>query len=268
MEKDVISKLTKIANEENNQGRLANYLLNYQGEIMDLKIRVICDEIFVSVATATRLAKRLDLSGFNELRIYLAEEKKLRTTSQNSMKNISIEKYYNEITSSLKQTMESTIYSEVIEISQLLADYQQIDFYGVGGSNVILQDFAYKLARLGKSISVYSDTHLQYVQAINSTDKTIAFALSYSGTTEEVLNMLEIAKKNNAYTILMTHNNELKETYIDQVLLIESTDLSSRTYSITSRIAALSTLDLIYLKLIDIDFDYYQSILEKTRKQK
>ncbi len=75
MEKDVISKLTKIANEENNQGRLANYLLNYQGEIMDLKIRVICDEIFVSVATATRLAKRLDLSGFNELRIYLAEEK-------------------------------------------------------------------------------------------------------------------------------------------------------------------------------------------------
>ncbi len=184
------------------------------------------------------------------------------------MKNISIEKYYNEITSSLKQTMESTIYSEVIKISQLLADYQQIDFYGVGGSNVILQDFAYKLARLGKSISVYSDTHLQYVQAINSTDKTIAFALSYSGTTEEVLNMLEIAKKNNAYTILMTHNNELKETYIDQVLLIESTDLSSRTYSITSRIAALSTLDLIYLKLIDIDFDYYQSILEKTRKQK
>ncbi len=268
MSKDVINKLSKIAIEENNQGRLADYLLNYQGEIKDLKIRVICDEIFVSVATATRLAKRLGLGGFNELRIYLAEEKKIRNTSQNSMKNISIEKYYNEITNSLKQTMETTVYSEIIKISQLLEEYQQIDFYGVGGSNVILQDFAYKLARLGKSISVYSDTHLQYVQAINSTDKTIAFALSYSGTTQEILSMLDVAKKNNAYTILMTHNTDLKEEYIDQILLIESTDLASRTYSISSRIAALSTLDLIYLKLIDRNFDYYQTILEKTRKQK
>ncbi len=268
MQKNVIEKLEKIAKEKNNQGRLAAYLLNYEGDLLDLKIRMICDDIYVSVATATRLAKRLELNGFNELRIYLIEELKERDINRNQIRNISIDNYYTDIKNSLDKTLSITSFEQIKIISSELMAYNNIDFYAVGGSNVILQDIAYKLARLKKRVSVYSDTHLQYVQAMNSDQTTMAFALSYSGTTEEILNMLKIAKVNGAKTILMTHNQEIDYEYVDYVIPIDSTELSCRTYSITSRIAALTILDLLYLKMIDSDFEHYQTILEKTRKQK
>lgn len=268
MRKNIIEQLEKIAKEKNNQGKLAKYLLSYEGDLIDLKIRMICDDIYVSVATATRLAKRLDLSGFNELRFFLTEEFNERTNKINQSRDISIEKYKCDIQTSIDQTLGITSIEEIEIISKLILKTPNIDFYAVGGSNVILQDLSYKLARLKKRTSVYSDTHLQYVQAMNSDKQTIAFALSYSGTTEEIINMLKIAKENDAITILMTQNDKLSVEYIDYIIPIDSTDLSCRTYSITSRIAALTVLDLIYLKIIDFDFEHYQEILEKTRKQK
>ncbi len=268
MEKNIIFQLESVAKEKNNQGKLAQYLLDYTGDFHDLKIRKICDDIYVSIATATRLAKRLNLSGFNELRIYLMEERKTEKFLQNHNRDLTIDEYYSDIKESLSMTIYSIEPDNLVKIAYLIANCTKIDFYGVAGSNVILQDFAYKLARLNKQISVYGDTHLQHVQACNSDNNTIAFALSYSAQTQDVIEKLEIAKNRGAHTILMTSNKYLELDYIDEILLVSAKDMSRRTYSITSRIASLAILDLLYLKILDSDFEKYESILNETRLDK
>ncbi len=268
MEKNIIFQLEGVAKEKNNQGKLAQYLLDYKGDFHDLKIRKICDDIYVSIATATRLAKRLNLSGFNELRIYLMEERKTEKFLQNHNRDLTIDEYYSDIKESLSKTIYSIEPENVVDIAYRISKCEKIDFYAVGGSNVILQDFAYKLARINKQISVYGDTHLQHVQACNSNQKTIAFALSYSAQTHEIIEKLKVAKSRGAYTILMTSNKYLELDYVDEMLLVNAKDMSRRTYSITSRIASLAILDLLYLKILDSDFENYESILNETRLDK
>ncbi len=268
MGKDIIYQLEKVAKENNNQGMLARYLLDYQGEIKDLKIRKICDEIFVSIATATRLAKRLNLSGFNELKIYLQEERSAEQHAMNHSRDLSFDEYYQDITESLSKTIYSIDPNMIQGISEQINQCNKIDFYGVGGTNVTLQDFAYKLARLNKQVSVYGDTHLQHVQACNSNHDSIAFALSYSGQTKDVINKLELAKERGAHTILMTSNKYLKHAFIDEIILVNAKDMSRRTFSITSRIASLAILDLLYLKILDLDHEKYREILNETRLEK
>ncbi len=268
MDRGIINKLNQIAKEKSNQGQLAQYLLNYEGEISELKIRVICDNIYVSVATATRLAKRLGLSGFNELKVFLQEERQQQTLASRHYQDITAEAYKKDVNQALSDTFELVDNELIKKISQVINQKSIIDFYAVGGSNIVLSDFAYKLARLKKRISVDGDVHLQHVQAMNSNEDTIAFSLSYSGNTADIIEMLKLAKKNGAKTILVTGNKNINYDFIDYVVLIEATDMSRRMYSITSRIAALSVLDLIYLKLLDTDHDRYNQILERTRYEK
>ncbi len=268
MDRGIINKLTTITNENTSQGELAKYLLNYQGDVSELKIRVICDDIYVSIATATRLAKRLNLSGFNELKLYLQEEKIQQSLTNKHYQDITAKTYKNDINQTLNDTFELIDDNIVRKISEVIASRSIIDFYAVGGSNIVISDFAYKLARLKKRIFVEGDVHLQHVQAMNSTNDTIAFSLSYSGTTTDIIKMLKLAKKNGAITILITGNANISYDFIDYIVLIKATDMSRRMYSITSRIAALSVLDLIYLKIIDIDYEKNSNILEHTRYNK
>ncbi len=268
MEKNIIYQLQNVAKESNNQAKLARYLLKYEGDFHDLKIRNICDDIYVSIATATRLAKRLELSGFNELRIYLMEERKTEKFLQNHNRDLTVDEYYKDINDSLANTIYSIDPEYLIALSHLIADKRKIDFYGVGGSNVILQDFAFKLARLQKEISVYGDSHLQHVQASNSNSETIAFALSYSAQTKDVISKLELAKSRGAITILMTSNKNHGFNFVDYTLDVNAKDISRRTFSITSRIASLAILDLLYLKIMDSDYEYYSKILDESRLEK
>lgn len=268
MERNIIYQLEVVAKERNNQGKLAQFLLDYKGDFNDLKIRMICDELYVSIATATRLAKRLNLNGFNELRIYLMQERQSEKYLKNHNKDLTVDEYYEDIKESLNKTIYSIEPNNLIKISQKIAACENIDFYAVAGSNVILQDFAYKIERLNIPISVYGDNHLQHVKASNSKETTIAFALSYSGETKEVLEKLQLAKQRGAYTILMTSNLYLQLDYVDEFLHVKAKDLSRRTYSITSRIASLAILDLLYLKLLDLNHQQYEEILDKTRLQK
>ncbi len=268
MDRGIIDKLSKISKEKTNQGKLANYLLNYEGNVSELKIRVICDNIFVSVATATRLAKSLDLSGFNELKLYLQEERLSQTLVNKQYQDITAEAYQNDINQTLSDTFKLIDSKKIEKICDVLAKKSIIDFFAVGGSNIVLSDFAYKLSRLKKRISVDSDVHVQHVHAMNSNEDTVAFSLSYSGNTTDIINMLKLAKSNGATTVLITGNKNINYSFIDYLVLIEATDMSRRMYSITSRIAALSVLDIIYLKLLDIDYDGYNNILEHTRYEK
>lgn len=268
MGKSIISQLETIANtEETNQASLARYILAYEGDLNKVKVSTVCEEIFVSPATASRLAKRLNMSSFNELRFYVLEEKQRQAKVNKHYTDITMQKYYADIKYSLANTFNELDEDLIKEVAKVIHGARKIDFYGVGGSNVVLQDFAYKIARLKKSVTVHADTHLQYVEAMNSDEECVAIGLSYSGVTREVINALDISKVNGSKTVLLSHNKEAAEQY-DYPIYIESTEQDIRTYSISSRLASLAILDLIYLKLIMIDPEYYKGILEANRMRK
>lgn len=263
--KNIIPKLESISQENSNMGTLAKYLLNYDQDIADLKISKICDELYISIASATRLAKRLGLDGFSQLKIYLAEEKTQNKISNQKYNNISTSKYYNDVMESLNETLNDLNMSQLETVSEKITKSKMINFFAVGGSHVVITDFAQKLSRIKIPVTFYGDSHLQYVEAMNSDKDTICLGLTYSGLTHEIIANLQVAKQNGATTVIVTNNKNLSYDFIDYIVDISSVDNSMRTYSISSRFSALAVFDLMYLNIIDSNADYYNAILENNR---
>ncbi|WOO87673.1 MurR/RpiR family transcriptional regulator [Mollicutes bacterium LVI A0039] len=250
--KNIIPKLEKISVESGNMGLLANYLLNYEGNLSELKVKDICDDLYISVASATRLAKHMGLNGFSELKTYLSIEKSQNQRSNTNYQSSDAHDYYNNTCVALDNTLRVIDVDAVNSIAKSIIDSNRVNLFGIGESNLTLQDFGHKLKRVGIFVNFQPDPHLQFVEASTSNQDTVALALSYSGLTKDVLNNLRVSKQSGARTIILTSNELLDETYIDDYLLIGSDEASKRSFSFESRICTHAILDLVFLKILEL----------------
>lgn len=250
--KNIIPKLEKISTESGNMGLLANYLLNYEGNLSELKVKEICDDLYISVASATRLAKYMGLNGFSELKTYLAIEKSQNKISNANYQSSDVKEYYNNACFALDNTLRMLDMEKIECIAEDIIESNRVNLFAIGESNLTLQDFGHKLKRVGFLVNFQADAHLQFVEASTSNQNTVAIALSYSGISKDVLNCLRVSKMFDSKTIILTSNELLDEEYIDDYLLISSDESSKRSFSFESRICMHSILDLIFLKILEL----------------
>lgn len=250
--KNIIPKLEKISIEHGNMGLLANYLLNYEGNLSELKVKEICDDLYISVASATRLAKHMGLNGFSELKTYLAIEKSQNQLSNAHYQSTDAKDYYNNACIALDNTLKHIDMETVNQIAIDILESSRVNLFGIGESNLTLQDFGHKLKRVGILVNFQADAHLQFVEASTSDDQTVAIALSYSGLSRDVLNSLRISKMSGAKTLILTSNELLDSEYIDKYLLISSSEATKRSFSFESRLCTHAILDLIFIRMLEL----------------
>lgn len=250
--KNIIPKLEKISTEQGNMALLANYLLKYDGDLAELKVKDICNDLYISVASATRLAKHMGLNGFSELKTYLSIERNQNMISDAHYQSSSAQEYYNNACIALENTLKHIDMQTVNIIAEHILDSTRVNLFGIGESNLTLQDFGHKLKRVGILVNFQPDTHLQFVEASTSDAKTVAIALSYSGLSKDVLNSLRVSKLSQANTVMITSNELLEHDYIDNYLLIGSEEASKRSFSFESRLCTHAILDLIFLRILEI----------------
>lgn len=250
--KNIIPKLEKISMEQGNMGLLANYLLNYQGNLSELKVKDICDDLYISVASATRLAKHMGLNGFSELKTYLAIEKNQNEISNSHYQSSSAKEYYNNACVALDNTLKHIDMTTVNNVAEYILESNRVNLFGIGESNLTLQDFGHKLKRVGILVNFQADAHLQFVEASTSDNLTVAIALSYSGLSKDVLNSLRVSNLSGAKTVIITSNELLDDDYIDDYLLLGSEEATKRSFSFESRLCTHAILDLIFLRILEL----------------
>lgn len=250
--KNIIPRLEKISVENGNMGLIAKYLLEYDGDLAELKVKEICDELYISAASSTRLAKHLGLNGFSELKTYLSIEKSQNKLSNASYRSSDAKQYYHTTCDALDKTLKVLSEDKIEHIANLILESKNINLFAIGESLLTLQDFGHKLKRVGISVSFQTDIHLQFVDASISSEESLSIALSYSAVSRDVLNCLRVSKLSGAQTILFTSNELTDETYIDDYMLIGSNESSKRSFSFESRICTLAILDLIFIKILEL----------------
>lgn len=258
-------KLITIAAGSNNEAIVAKFLLNYQGDFRTLKAQDIMNECFVSLATVTRLSKTAGLHGFNEMKIYLHQENEITISENKKYQGKDILDYYTDLSISLKQTFDMIDEELINTVVDVLTSAKTINLHAMGGTNYVTADFYNKLVRLNMKVSNFSDYHIQTVVAKNSDAHTASLGVSYSGKTIEVLDSLNLSKKSGATTILITSDTNLSYDFIDHVITLPRSDSLFRSTSLASRIDILAVLDIIYIKLLNSNYDEYMKILEMTK---
>ncbi|GIQ65548.1 hypothetical protein PACILC2_41160 [Paenibacillus cisolokensis] len=93
----------------------------------------------------------------------------------------------------------------------------------------------------------------------------VAIFISNSGETVEILETLDIAKRNGAHIIAITKYNksELSER-ADILLSISTPEISLRSGAMGSRIAMLTVIDILFAGVASADYQQVKKYLSKT----
>ena len=239
--------------------RIADWLMENPGEILPLSIIDLAEKCGCSEATIVRFSKRLGFSGYQELKISLAQENNTTTVSTNIPVDDSPEEIYdkvcNDIYCSLERTKKVLDNKALKEACEKITNANKIVIFGLGNSASIALDASHKLLRAGCNAFSYSDNHMQVIVASHLTKDDVVIAISHSGSSKDIVEALKTAKQSGATTITITNCGKSPiQKFSDLVLHTASDETKYNILALNSRIAQLSIVNAIYFYLV-----YHQS---------
>lgn len=275
----LLIKLRENKNFTSNEQLVAKYIMNNYKKIKELNAENIAKKTFTSLATVTRLCKKIGLKGYLEFKMLLIEEiANLEKDNfifengdidKNNDTQMIIEKLNKLSISSLKESKLLQNPQDIEEAVNLINEKEVIDFYGNGASHIVGLDAQYKFMRIGKLTNAFNSWDKQYIQAINSNSKHLAIIISYSGKTKEMLEIADILAEKGVKTISITNysNNPLTQK-CSLNLFVSSKEALKRSAAIYSRISMLNLIDVIYLKYSNMNYNYVLKKIKETEIKK
>jgi DNA-binding MurR/RpiR family transcriptional regulator len=271
-------KIREIINRLSpSEKKVGQFILEKPEQISNLSIGELAEKSGSSEATVVRLCKLLGFNGYKDFKIsitkdmaYMSKEDEGEQytdvepgdTLESIIQNIS---YNNK--KSIDNTLDIISFDAISSAVNAIIAAEKIDFYGVGASNIIAIDAMQKFTRINKIVTSYSDPHLQIASAANLNKGDVAVAISYSGETKDTFESIKIAKESKATTISITKFGQNSVSDLcDIKLFVSAPEISIRSGAMSSRIAQLNVIDILFAAVASKQFDIAKSYLEKTRK--
>lgn len=235
--------------------QIADWLLENPGEILPLSIVDLADKCGCSEATIVRFAKRLGFSGYQELKISLAQETNSTSISTNITSDDSLEEIYDKVCNDIYCSLERTkmvLDTETLEaVCKKISCADKIVIFGLGNSASIALDTSHKLQRTGCNAFAYSDNHMQVIAASHLTKNDVAIGISHSGSSKDIVDALRIAREAGATTVAITNKGKSPiQKYSTFTLYTASDETKHNILALNSRIAQLSIINAIYFYLV------------------
>ncbi|MCA1031278.1 MurR/RpiR family transcriptional regulator [Bacillus timonensis] len=252
--------------------KIADYIISFPEKIIHSAISQVAEDLNVADATVFRFCKRIGFKGYQAMKISLAAElvtpmKDIHETIQedDSEKEIA-QKVFRSNIRTLEESMNMLDEKMFQQAVQALARARRIEFYGTGGSGFVAMDAHHKFLRTGMVTTAYSDSHMQIISASQLTDEDCIVLISHSGTNKDLLEVLEVAEKNNVTTIAITNlaKSPLSKK-VDIPLYTVSQETDYRSEALASRIAQLSIIDALYVNIMVNRKEQAKASLEKMR---
>lgn len=255
--------------------KVAEYILRHPEEVVNLSVQKLAEKTKVSEATIIRLSKSLKCKGFQELKLKLAYEIAKPKHENSLYEDIpiddSIKSFIQSVSQNNIQSIQNTIYvlseEELGKAVRLISGARKVAVFGIGASAIVAKDFRQKLTRINRWCEAASDVDTQVTIAANLTKEDVAFGISYSGRTRDVIQALEVAKESGANIISLTKSGDNPVNLLaDAKLHTTSLERDVRSGATSSRIAMLNVIDILFLGMTKSNQDRNIGALERTRK--
>ncbi|MFO7154053.1 MAG: MurR/RpiR family transcriptional regulator [Caldicoprobacter oshimai] len=265
--RSVYNSLTKA------EKKVADYVLENPEEVIYLSITELSERCNTGETTIVRFCRRIGLSGFQEFKLNLAKDViKPETSIHENVSfddpiDIQVQKITNENVQAIANTTKLLSLEEVERAVDAIVKARKIDFYGVGASGYTALDAKYKFMRLGLNVDANLDAHIQAISAANLKEGDVAVGISFSGSTKDTVATCQLAKKSGATVICITNYARSPITTVaDIVLLTSAKETPLRSGALTSKIAQLHVLDILYTAVAIRLKDKAVQALDKTAK--
>lgn len=249
--------------------KIGDYIVRNPKKVVDMTVGELAKECCVSEASVSRFCKRIELKGFHHLKISLARELVDAKDDGEISGHISVDDMEGSLRGilsnkmeELRQTVAMIDREDLKKILDVINNADTVLMAAVGNTIPVAMDGAYKLNQIGiraMSTPIW-ETELGY--SYNLTDKDVVVAISNSGESTGVIQILEAAKSRGAVAISITNNARSSvaelSTYHITTATREKLFLDGYCFS---RVSATMVIEIIYLLLASMRKESYESIV-------
>lgn len=211
--------------------KLAGYIFANSTEVQYLSINSLAEGSGVSEATITRFCQKMGLLGYNNLKIALAKsdypfDRERESTAisdgpgaDDVLGSICMELYDSYILS-LRETIEQMDSESFHRAVELLSGARRVYCFGQGAGMVMAMETSALFSTISPNFVHISDSHLQIIHTALATSEDVILFFSYSGSTKDIQELLNLAKERSVPMILITHFRNSPAAELAEVSLI------------------------------------------------
>ena len=249
--------------------KIGDYIVRNPKKVVDMTVGELAKECGVSEASVSRFCKRIELKGFHHLKISLARELVDAKDDGEISGHISVDDMEGSLRGilsnkmeELRQTVAMIDSEELKKILDVINNADTVLMAAVGNTIPVAMDGAYKLNQIGIRAMSTPIWETELVYSYNLTDKDVVVAISNSGESTGVIQILEAAKSRGAVAISITNNARSSvaelSTYHITTATREKLFLDGYCFS---RVSATMVIEIIYLLLASMRKESYESIV-------
>ncbi|MEU5912667.1 MurR/RpiR family transcriptional regulator [Micromonospora sp. NPDC047527] len=229
-----------------------------------------------SEATVIRFCRSVGMDGYPQLRIRLAAEAARRIEPPDArvvggdippgadLAQIIATIAFNDARA-VEETAEQLDPAVCEQVVEAIAGAGRIDIYGAGASGFVASDFQQKLHRIGRIAFYFPDVHTALTSAALLGRGDVAIGISHTGTTSDVIEVLEQARTRGASTVALTNFPRSPITDVaDFVLTTAARETTYRSGATASRLAQLTVVDCLFVGVAARNRSRARKALEAT----
>lgn len=262
-------------NASQTERSIIDYILKDPFSAGHLSIHQLAEATFSSPTSIIRLCKNIGYDGYKSFNKALIYEQAMRQNifeldnqifnEQEDSSELIQSVIMNNL--SILRELLLLISDEMVESCvKVIAQAEKVVFFGIGASLIVAKDAQMKFVRVNKMVHVSEDWHTQLLMARNMSSKDVAFSISYSGETNEVIQCTKEAKSQGAKIITMTKEGNSSLSQLSTYpLFVPNSEVGMRSAAMSSRIAQMTLIDVIFSKYLYSIYDEGIMMIERTR---
>ncbi|MEP1445839.1 MAG: MurR/RpiR family transcriptional regulator [Paraglaciecola sp.] len=254
--------------------KLADFTLNSPNAIRDLSSSELARVASISQSSVVKFTQKLGYKGYPAFKLAVIDALNDKGGEPLLHGKITLSDSLSEIAEKLliskmavltetKNLNEAEAFENAVK---LLKSAKRILISGLGGSALVGKDFSYKLQKLGMSAIAEPDGHAQLAYVATFGKDDLVFAISESGKTREVEQVVLQAKKSGSQVISVTKYGDTPVSdQADVKLYSVAEDESHRLSSILARTAQEFVIDILFIAITQSSRQG-RKLLEKTNE--
>jgi DNA-binding MurR/RpiR family transcriptional regulator len=185
--------------------KFAKYVLATE-DLIYRSITSATEESGSGYGTIIRFCQHLGFSGFQDFKIRLALERRTSEDERGAVRGRGwLAKAAERAAEQLRATAAEMNEATVAGASRAIIRARRILIVSVAGSFPSAMELSYRLSRMGLQACVEADTHMQAIRAATLGTKDVIVAISFSGSTREILEAVGLARDGGAAVVAITN---------------------------------------------------------------
>lgn len=236
------------------QRRLADAVLEDPHSIILASGSELASRSNCSEAAVSRFARTLGYGSYPEFKLALSRD--LVGTTQAIHEDVEVgddvatvaEKVSQSAIRAIEDTHRGMSVESLEAACDALAAASRIAFFGFGASAAVARDARHSFLRTAKDTVLIEDAHEQAIWATAARPDDVVMLFSHTGTTRDVCDVADIASARKATVISFTNHGASPLTKRAAInLFTSSRETRYREESMSSRIAAMTLVDILYV---------------------